>query len=136
MAHDVFNSLEETTELNLQFEKRNGILPVIVQESISGHILMLGYTNRETFEMTLSSGIATFWSTSRQKIWIKGQTSGNTMLIDKILIDCDQDAVIYQVALKYGGACHTISTSGQHRKACFYREYDGKSRLQFIENTK
>lgn len=129
-------NFEETTDLCLQFEKRNGLLPVIIQEATSRQVLMLAYTNKLAFEMTVEKGIACFWSTSRENIWIKGETSGNTLRIEAILVDCDQDALIYQVSLNRDGVCHTISLSGKNRKACFYRAYSSKNELKFINNMK
>jgi phosphoribosyl-AMP cyclohydrolase len=117
------HELEESQKLNLQFEKRGGILPVIVQELESMEILMLGYTNQEAFDKTLSTGKATFWSTSRQEIWTKGETSGDFLKIEQIKIDCDQDALLYLVSILGAGVCHTKNSSGQTRKSCFYRIY-------------
>lgn len=118
--------LEEHEGLNLQFKKRGGILPVIVQELKSREILMLGYTNKEAFEKTLSTGKATFWSTSRKQIWTKGETSGDFLKIEHIKVDCDQDALIFSVSLLGSGACHTKNSHGQTRKTCFYRVYNPK----------
>lgn len=124
--------LEET--INLQFEKRGGLLPVAVQESSTGQVLMLASVNQEAFENSLKTLKATFWSTSKNEIWTKGVTSGNTLLIDEILIDCDQDAIIYKVTLEKGGVCHTFSAQGQNRKPCFYRKLDIENQqLYFLE---
>ncbi|MDF9797687.1 phosphoribosyl-AMP cyclohydrolase [Catalinimonas alkaloidigena] len=126
--------LEEGKQLNLQFDKRGGLIPVIVQNSESKEILMLGYANRQAFEKTVSSGMATFWSTSRKQIWTKGETSGDYLLVDKILVDCDQDSIIYQVTMQGSGACHTKNNRGNTRKSCFYREYQGsKDSLENID---
>jgi phosphoribosyl-AMP cyclohydrolase len=123
----------ETEILSLQFEKRGGLLPVAVQEYCSGQILMLASVNQEAFDKTLETGKATFYSTSRQAIWTKGETSGNTLLVNEILIDCDQDAIVYQVTLENGGVCHTFNEFGKNRKACFYRKLDHELSLKFIE---
>ncbi|WPP50557.1 phosphoribosyl-AMP cyclohydrolase [Catalinimonas niigatensis] len=120
------HELEEYNNLDLQFGKRGGILPVIVQEHKSKEILMLGYTNQEAFDKTLSTGLATFWSTSRKEIWTKGETSGDILKIEHIKVDCDQDALIFLVSLMGSGACHTKNTQGQTRKTCFYRVYNSK----------
>ena len=126
--------LEETTELKPQFIKRNGILPVAVQETSSGQILMLASVNEEAFNNTIKNKICTFYSTSRNKLWIKGQTSGNYLQVDEVLIDCDQDAIVYKVTLKKGGVCHTFNQYGDNRKACFYRNVDLESKtLNFLE---
>ncbi len=134
MISELKQELEEGEKLLLQFEKRGGLLPVIVQEHSSGQVLMLGYANQEAFEKTLESGKATFWSTSRNKLWTKGETSGDYLEMIDILVDCDQDAIVYQVRLAGEGVCHTYDKAGKHRKACFYRSYEsGKKRLQFLK---
>ena len=128
------NELEETEKLHLQFDKRGGLLPVAVQESSTGQVLMLASVNQEAFDISLKTLKATFWSTSKNQIWTKGLTSGNTLLIDEILIDCDQDAIIYKVTLEKGGVCHTYNEQGQNRKACFYRKLDLENKqLEFLE---
>lgn len=127
--------LEETVNLQLQFEKRGGLLPVAVQETQTGQVLMLASVNREALEITLNTKKATFWSTSKNAIWTKGLTSGNTLLIDEILIDCDQDAIVYKVTLEKGGVCHTYNAQGENRKACFYRKLnlEKNKQLDFLE---
>ncbi|WKN40884.1 phosphoribosyl-AMP cyclohydrolase [Tunicatimonas pelagia] len=118
------NQLEEGTELLLQFEKRGGLLPVVVQEKYSGEVLMIGYANQEALQHSIKTRYATFWSTSRQELWTKGQTSGDRLRISDIRVDCDQDALLYQVVLEGEGVCHTKTNEGQTRKACFYRKID------------
>jgi len=127
------NELEEGLMLNLQFNKRGGLLPVAVQETSTGQLLMLASVNKEALTKTLKTKRATFWSTSRNKLWTKGETSGDFLSIDKILIDCDQDAIVYQVTLLGAGVCHTYDMQGKHRKACFYREINmEQDSLEFI----
>ncbi|CAL2078573.1 Phosphoribosyl-AMP cyclohydrolase [Tenacibaculum sp. 190524A02b] len=127
--------LEEGQRLDLQFDKRGGLLPVAVQETTTGQLLMLASVNKQALTKTLETKKATFWSTSRNKLWTKGETSGDFLRIDKILIDCDQDALVYQVTLLGDGVCHTYNLQGKHRKACFYRELNmEQSNLQFIED--
>ena len=129
------NQLEEGITLMPQFSKRGGILPVVVQETSTGQILMLASINEEAFQKTLETKLATFWSTSRDKLWTKGESSGDLLRINNILIDCDQDAIVYQVTLLGNGVCHTFDVNGNHRKACFYRELNiDQSKLQFIED--
>jgi phosphoribosyl-AMP cyclohydrolase len=95
---------------------------------------MLASVNQEAFEITLKTRKATFWSTSKNEIWTKGLTSGNTLLIDEMLIDCDQDAIVYKVTLENGGVCHTYNERGENRKACFYRRLDlDTNKLEFLE---
>lgn len=126
--------LEEGSGFVPHFEKRGGLLPVIVQEIGTMQILMLGYANPEALEETLQTKKATFWSTSRNELWTKGKTSGDYLEVVSILTDCDQDALIYQVKLLGSGVCHTKNSHGSARKACFYRELSLESdTLEFLE---
>ena len=134
MVPDIKNELEENLDLDLQFSKRNGLLPVAVQETKTGQLLMLASVNKEALSKTLNTKMATFWSTSRKKLWTKGETSGDLLRVDNILVDCDQDALVYQVTLLGDGVCHTFNSKGKHRKACFYRELNlEENSLQFIK---
>jgi phosphoribosyl-AMP cyclohydrolase len=128
--------IEENQQLSLQFEKRGGLLPVAVQESSTGEILMLASVNREAVEYSLKHRQAAFWSTSRNELWVKGLTSGNTLKLDDVLVDCDQDALVYKVTLEGDGVCHTRNKSRKHRKACFYRKVDPEhpETLRFLES--
>lgn len=123
--------LEEGTKVNLQFKKRNGILPVAVQETSTGQILMLASINQEAFNYSIKNKVAAFYSTSRGSLWIKGESSGNYMQLDDVLVDCDQDALVYKVTLKKGGVCHTFNQLGNNRKGCFYRAFNME--LQTLE---
>lgn len=126
--------LEEGTRLHLQFDKRGGLLPVAVQESRTGQILMIASVNEAAVAYSLEHKRAAFFSVSRQQIWVKGETSGNFLQLDKILVDCDQDALVYQVTLLKGGVCHTYNESGENRKACFYRNVNlDNNQLEFLE---
>ena len=108
-------------------------MPVAVQETATGQLLMLASVNKEALTKTLKTKKATFWSTSRNQLWMKGETSGDFLSIDKILIDCDQDALVYQVTLLGDGVCHTYDAKGKHRKACFYREINiEENKLEFL----
>jgi len=127
------NILEEGLQLTPQFSRRGGILPVAVQETLTGQILMLASVNEEAFNQTIETKLATFWSTSRNELWTKGATSGDLLQVDQVLIDCDQDALVYQVTLIGEGVCHTYDEEGKHRKACFYRKLNlEQKKLQFI----
>lgn len=126
--------IEESEQINLQFEKRDGILPVAVQETSSGQILMIDSINREAFDYSIKNKVAAFYSTSRKTFWVKGETSGNYLKLDKILIDCDQDALVFKVTLIKGGVCHTYNKNGTNRKACFYRSVNTELQtLEFLE---
>lgn len=126
--------IEETERICPQFQKRDGILPVAVQESSTGQILMLASINEEAFRYSIENKVAAFYSTSRNKLWVKGETSGNYLQLDKVLIDCDQDAFVYKVTLLKGGVCHTFNEHGENRKACFYRALNiNNNSLEFLE---
>ena len=113
---------EEGLIANIDFDKRGGLVPSVVQDAGNGQILMLAYANQEALQKSLDSGMATFWSTSRNALWTKGETSGDYLKIVDILVDCDQDALLYKVEPQGGGACHTRDpNSGTARKSCFYR---------------
>lgn len=117
--------IEEGTTLKIDFEKRGGLVPVVVQNARNGAILMLAYANKEALDETIRSSMATFWSTSRNELWTKGATSGDFLKIIDIHVDCDQDAVVYRVEPQGKGACHTKNPStGEARRSCFYRKVD------------
>lgn len=100
--------------MKVDFEKGNGLVPAIVQDAISGEVLMLGYMNEESLRKTLETGLATYWSRSRNKLWTKGETSGHYQHVQEIRIDCDEDTLLVKV-IQDGAACHTGNRS------CFYR---------------
>lgn len=104
----------------LNFTKTSdGLLPAIVQDYQTKEILMLAFINQAAWEKTIKTGKAHYWSRSRNKLWLKGETSGHVQIIHNILVDCDDDTVIYQVEQGGGAACHT-----GHR-SCFYRQLAG-----------
>ena len=107
--------------IKLDFKKTGGLIPAIAQDDASGEILMLAYMNQEAFDATLSSGKATYYSRSRQTLWIKGETSGNVQMVKEIRIDCDNDTVLLKVEQLGGAACHT-----GHR-SCFYKKVEDGS---------
>ena len=104
--------------LNLDSNKTGGLVPAIVQDNETGEILMLAYMNQDAFDATLSTGKATYYSRSRQSLWVKGETSGNVQLVKEIRIDCDDDTVLIKVEQVGGAACHT-----GHR-SCFYKKVE------------
>ena len=99
----------------LDFKKGNGLIPVVVQDAKTKELLMLAYANEEALRKTLSTGYAHYWSRSRSKLWMKGETSGHTQKIKKILVDCDYDTLLYVVDQK-GPACHTGKDTCFHNK--------------------
>ncbi len=117
--------IEEGVSLKINFEKRGGLIPAVVQRSSDGRVLMLAYVNSEAFDETIRSKMATFWSTSRNELWKKGATSGDYLKVVEILTDCDQDAIVYVVEPQGKGACHTKDPdTGDARLSCFYRKLD------------
>ncbi|MDH4183969.1 MAG: phosphoribosyl-AMP cyclohydrolase [Nitrospinota bacterium] len=132
---DKKKELEEGTTLDINFEKRGGLVPGVAQDIRDGSILMLGYVNQQALETTLRLGMATFWSTSRNELWTKGATSGDYLKLVKILVDCDQDALVYVVEPQGSGACHTKDPkSGSARKSCFYRRVNLQTKALEQEN--
>ena len=105
--------------IELDFSKSDGLIPAIAQDWKTGEVLMLAYINKLSWEETLKSGNATYWSRSRNKLWKKGEESGNVQKIKEILVDCDDDTVIFRVDQIGGAACHT------GYRTCFYRKIDG-----------
>ncbi len=93
--------------IELDFPKQDGLVPAIAQDARSGEILMLAYMNQESWDLTLQSGLAHYWSRSRNKIWKKGESSGNVQEIKEIRIDCDADAVVLKINQIGDAACHT-----------------------------
>ena len=103
--------------IELAFGKdSNGLLPAIVQDYLTGEVLMLAYVNRLAWEKTLETGQAHYWSRSRNSLWLKGETSGHVQLVKDIFVDCDQDTVVFKVEQLGGAACHT------GYRSCFYRK--------------
>lgn len=112
--------------VELDFSKGNGLLPAIVQDYASGKVLMLAYINSESWEKTLKTGEAHYWSRSRQEIWHKGGTSGHIQKIKEIYVDCDNDTVLFSVEQVGGAACHTGFESCFHKKI----GHDGKATIE------
>ncbi|MBW8746005.1 phosphoribosyl-AMP cyclohydrolase [Terriglobus albidus] len=98
--------------IQLDFAKENGLVPGIVQDANTGQVLMLGFLNETSYQKTLESGFVTFWSRTRQKLWMKGETSGNRLRIVSISTDCDSDALLFKVTVDGDGlVCHEGTVS-------------------------
>lgn len=108
------NELLEAVRFNDQ-----GLVTAIVQDWESGDVLMLAYMNEATLRQTLETGLMTYWSRSRGKVWVKGESSGHTQEVREVRVDCDGDALLFKVIQHGGAACHTGFRS------CFYRREDG-----------
>ncbi len=103
----------------LKYDER-GLIPVVIQDSKSGEVLMMAYMNETALEMTVETGYTHFWSRSRQKYWKKGETSGHVQEVRQVLYDCDADTLLIKVLQHGPGACHT-----GHR-SCFFRDITGR----------
>jgi phosphoribosyl-AMP cyclohydrolase len=101
--------------IDIDFKKGDGLVPVIVQDHETGEVLMLAYMNDLSWKKTLETGKATYWSRSRNELWVKGETSGHVQLVKEILVDCDADTLLLKVSQVGGAACHT------GYRSCFYR---------------
>lgn len=103
----------------MDFSKLSGLIPAVVQDDESNEVLMVGFMNEEALERTKTSGFATFFSRSRDTLWMKGETSGNRLQVRRVLTDCDDDTVLLRVTrLGDGNVCHT------GERTCFFRELD------------
>jgi phosphoribosyl-AMP cyclohydrolase len=107
--------------IELNFKKMGGLIPAVVQDYKTGEVLMLAFMNQAAWEATLATGKATYYSRTRQELWIKGKTSGNMQIIKEIRIDCDDDTVVLKVDQVGGAACHT------GHKSCFYKKVEDRS---------
>ncbi|MGZ6292026.1 MAG: phosphoribosyl-AMP cyclohydrolase [Syntrophales bacterium] len=99
-------------------------MPVIVQDADTGEVLMLAYMNRDAWLKTRQTGKATYWSRSRNELWVKGETSGHIQIVQEILVDCDSDTVLLKIRQVGGAACHT-----GYRSCFFRRVVDGKTEV-------
>ena len=100
----------------LDFEKEDGLIPAIVQDHLNGDVLMLGFMNREALAKTQETGFVTFFSRSRQKLWMKGESSGQRLLLRELRVDCDGDALLVRAELDGGAVCH------EGYRSCFFRK--------------
>jgi phosphoribosyl-AMP cyclohydrolase len=102
--------------MKLDFGKLDGLIPAVIQDHASGRVLMVGFMNQEAFEKTVETGFATFFSRSRNKLWLKGETSGHRLVVKEISTDCDQDTVLVKVEAIGPGVCH------EGYESCFFRQ--------------
>lgn len=134
--------LEEGIDLGLDFTKLgkiaktgSDVVPVVVQDAGSGEVLILAYANDQALQNSIESGRATFWSTSRNELWIKGNTSGDWLKIVEIRVNCEQNSLLYRVLPQGAGSCHTKGADGKARSGCYYRKInlENPGKLVFIE---
>jgi phosphoribosyl-AMP cyclohydrolase len=135
---DPMHALEEGDAIQLDFGKlekavaqSGGIIPAAVQNADTMEVILVAYVNRLALEESIKTRVATFWSTSRNELWIKGKTSGHFFEVAEIRVNCEQNSLLYLVRPKGEGICHTRNTQGQPRN-CYYRRLDLDSRV--LEN--
>ena len=105
--------------MELDFNKFGGLIPAVIQDAASGRVLMVGFMNDEAWRKTVDTGFATFYSRTRNKLWMKGESSGHRLIVKSIQTDCDQDSIVVLVEAQGPGVCH----NGYH--SCFYRTLSG-----------
>ncbi len=111
----------------MELKYSGGLIPAVIQDRKSGKVLMLGYMNEDAIVKTLETGLVTFFSRSRQKLWTKGETSGHTLKVREIRVDCDHDALLIQADLSGPGCCH------MGYKSCFFRKLSSKGEEIILE---
>ena len=131
--------LEQGTEVVLDFEKlkkvaqsEDPVLPVAVQDVDTKEIIIVAYANEKAVRHTLENKMATFWSTSRNELWVKGLTSGDQLDIIDVRVNCEQNSLLYIVKMVGKGSCHTKKEDGQTRFGCYYRRISG-DHLDFVK---
>lgn len=122
------NQLEEGPALQLDFsklaratEKCPDVIPVAVQNIDTGEVILVAYTNEQALKLAIKSRTAVFWSTSRNELWEKGKTSGETFDLLEVYVNCEQNSLLYKVRPRRGGICHTKNCRGEARN-CYYRK--------------
>ena len=133
------DDLEEGALLSLDFSKLNqigkagySVVPVVVQDNESGEVLIVAYANEEALQETLRRKEAVFYSTSRNEIWHKGATSGDTLSLVEVRVNCEQNSLLYLVRPEGQGACLTTHNDGTTRSSCYYRKITSTEDLGFI----
>jgi len=134
------HELENGTVLSLDFKKLakvaacgEDLIPAVAQDAETGELLIVGYANELALHTALKEGMATFWSSSRNELWIKGKTSGDYLEIVEVRVNCEQNSVLYLVKPKGQGACHVKDDFGNTRRGCYYRKLDLKLKSLIID---
>ncbi len=127
------HELENGSVLSLDYKKLSKVaacgedlIPAVAQDAETGEVLIVGYANELALNTALKEGMATFWSSSRNELWIKGKTSGDYLEIVEVRVNCEQNSVLYLVKPMGQGACHVKDESGKARTGCYYRKLDLK----------
>ena len=119
----------------IDFQKMDGLVPGVVQDSATGEILMLGFLNEVSYAKTLETGFVTFWSRSRQKLWMKGETSGNRLRIVSAATDCDNDTIVFKVVVEGDGlVCHEGTASCFTKPIAIAAQTELQAALQAVQN--
>ena len=108
--------------MNLDFTKLDGLITAVIQDWKTERVLMVGFMNEESWKMTVDTGFATFYSRSRKKLWLKGESSGHRLVVKETYTDCDRDALVLKVEAIGPGVCH------EGFESCFFRKLDGASK--------
>jgi phosphoribosyl-AMP cyclohydrolase len=106
--------------MDLDFTKLDGLITAVIQDAATGRVLMVGFMNEEAFKLTVDTGYATFYSRSRQKLWLKGESSGHRLVVKDIQTDCDKDALLIKVEALGPGVCH------EGYESCFFRSLENR----------
>jgi phosphoribosyl-AMP cyclohydrolase len=131
--------IEEGLELTLDFEKISKVakcgkdlIPATAQDIDTKEVLIVGYVNKKALEYALQNKKATWWSASRNELWIKGATSGEFLDLVETRVNCEQNSILYLVKVSSQGACHTKDANGIPRLGCYYRKITEKGDLEFV----
>lgn len=116
------------SEIKPNFVKTGGLIPAIAQDHATGEVLMLAYMNEDSWQETLNSGMATYYSRSRKQLWKKGETSGNVQVVKEIRVDCDEDTILLKVEQIGNAACHL------GYKSCFFRRIKNDGTFEIVGN--
>lgn len=134
-------AIEENLELALDFAKLarvaatdQAVVPVVLQHADTGQVLFVGYANELALQTSLNEHIAVLWSTSRNELWRKGATSGDTLTLVDVRVNCEQNSLLYMVRPVNPGVCHTVGSDGVTRPTCYYRAISDPSSLRFVEH--
>lgn len=137
MSH---KELEEGNGLKLDFKKLakvaacgEDLVPVAAQDIHTGELLILAYANELALQTALKEGMACFWSTSRNELWLKGKTSGDYLKLIEVRVNCEQNSLLYLVEPQGKGSCHTKDGSGRARSGCYYRRLNADGTLGFLD---
>jgi phosphoribosyl-AMP cyclohydrolase len=114
--------------MTLDFEKENGLIPAIVQDASTHEVLMLGFMNQEALALTTKTGLVTFYSRSRKKLWRKGETSGQRLFLRELRVDCDEDALLVRVELAGSAVCH------EGYRSCFFKSLGRNGEISIVRD--